>query len=137
MEMLETRNKCLRRFDCPAKKKDLNIVKKQSNNQNDYIERLSKCALTNFDTIEKNSIANKNNIKPKICATLNSKYMNPHYTNINTKNVLCNTTKNASSVLDSSALTIKKSETCVKNLDEKYLLGGNSVGFSRHPLPGK
>jgi hypothetical protein len=136
MEMLETRNKCLRRFDCPTKKKDINIVKKQSNNQKDYIERLSKCALAKFDTIEKDSIGNKSNIKPKICATLNSKYMNPHYTNINTKTLLCNTSKRASSVLESSEYILKKNDLCVKNLDKKYLLGGNSVGFNRCPLPG-
>jgi len=136
MEMLETRNKCLRHFDCPTKKNSINIVKKQSNNQTDYISRLSKCALSKFDMVEKDSITNNNNIKSNVCANLNSIYMKPHYTNMNTKTVLCSTTKNASSVLDSSALITKKSESCVKNLDEQYLLLVNSVGFHRYPLPG-
>jgi hypothetical protein len=132
MEMLEIRNKCLRRFDCPPK----NIVKKQSNNQEDYIKRLSKCALSKFDMIEKDSTTKKDTA-PKVCTTLDSKYMKPHYTSINKKHIACNTTKSASSVLESGAYITKKDDLCVKNLDEKYQSGGNSVGYQRYPLPGK
>lgn len=130
-EMLKVRNTCIKRFDCPLRGKGSNIVKKQNNQQNEYISRLTKCTLSNFDTIENESIENKNKLKPKICATLNSKYMNRHYTSLDSKKLLCNTTKNASTVLEGGAYIKKINKLCLKNLDEKY-----PAGLNRSPIPG-
>lgn len=130
-EMLKVRNTCIKRFDCPVRGKGLNIVKKQNNQQNDYIRRLTNCTLIEFDTIENKSIENKNKIKPKICATLNSKYMNRHYTSLETKKLLCNTTKNASTVLEAGAYVKKINKLCSQNLDEKY-----PTALKRSPIPG-
>ena len=121
LEIIEIRTKCLRR--CNKNSKGFNTVKRMEKSQDDHITRVSKCALAKFDANKTTAVSSKK------CASLDSKYMNPQYTNINTNTVTCGVTKD-NKILTGSVVVNNLSLLCVKVLDS------NRVGYTRGPLPG-
>lgn len=124
LEMMEIRNRCLRRFDCRRFKP---VVKNNSGDQSDHTKKLADCALVVSKTLETDQV------KKKKCANLDAKYMNPSYTNINTAPTLCGVTKNTDkSIMTEGVYTNNLTSKCIKNLYEAY-----PVGYKCCSLPGK
>jgi len=129
LEMIEIRNKCLRRFRCSQKGKGFNIVKNNGGTQDDHITHVAKCSLSKYESIKKQ-------VKIKKCATLNSKYLTPQYDNIFTNKMLCGVTKTTdTNVLIESIYVDNLSSSCVKNIDNNSP-ENKSLGYRRGPLPG-
>jgi len=123
LEILEIRNKCLRRFNMNGK--GLNVVKSSGGDQIDRITRVSKCAIAKVNANKTNTVSSKK------CVTLDSKYMNPSYKSINKNIETCHVTKDIhKKILSEGTYVDNISSLCVNVLDNKR------VGYTRGPLPG-